>query len=73
VHSFTEKLTPPNQRERERWRCFGYEGFTGESDFPSRRVCQLRASDSMTLVIPPWCGLIGKLDRQAETAQPAMA
>jgi ferredoxin len=73
VLSPTDKLTPPNQRERDRWRYFGYEGFTGEPDSPIRLACQLKAKGNVTLVIPPWCGLIGKLDEQTEMAQAATA
>lgn len=73
VLSPTEKITPPNQREQDRWRYFGYEGFTGTGDSPIRLACQLKATGNVTLVIPPWCGLIGKLDEPAETAQAASA
>lgn len=73
VLSPTEKLSPPNQRERDRWRYFGYEGFTGEADSPIRLACQLKARGNATLVVPPWCGLIGKLDAPEETASAASA
>ena len=68
VLSDTAKISPPNQREIDRWRYFGYEGFTGEKDSPIRLACQLRASGNMTLVIPPWNGLIGKLDEKEKSA-----
>jgi ferredoxin len=73
VLSPADKITPPNQRERDRWRYFGYEGFTGEPDSPIRLACQMKAMGNVTLVIPPWCGLIGKLDEQEEIAQAATA
>jgi ferredoxin len=68
VLSDTGKITPPNQREIDRWRYFGYEGFTGDKDSPIRLACQLRASGNVTLVIPPWNGLIGKLDEKEKSA-----
>jgi ferredoxin len=68
VLSDTGKISPPNQREIERWRYFGYEGFTGDKDSPIRLACQLKASGNVTLVIPPWNGLIGKLDEKENSA-----
>ncbi|HEU0183854.1 MAG TPA: hypothetical protein VFS27_00965 [Blastocatellia bacterium] len=68
VLSDTAKISPPNQREIDRWRYFGYEGFTGDKDSPIRLACQLRVSGNVTLVIPPWNGLIGKLDEKEKTA-----
>jgi ferredoxin len=68
VLSDTGKISPPNQREIDRWRYFGYEGFTGDKDSPIRLACQLRASGNVTLVIPPWNGLIGKLDEKEKSA-----
>jgi hypothetical protein len=68
VLSDTNKISPPNQREIDRWRYFGYEGFTGDKDSPIRLACQLKASGNVTLVIPPWNGLIGKLDEKEKSA-----
>lgn len=68
VLSDTGKISPPTQREIDRWRYFGYEGFTGDNDSPIRLACQLRASGNVTLVIPPWNGLIGKLDEKEKSA-----
>lgn len=66
VLSPTEKLNPPTRRELEKWVYFGYEGFTGQPDSPIRLACQLKASGNVTIVIPPWCGMIGKLDEKAQ-------
>ncbi|HKX28862.1 MAG TPA: hypothetical protein VJ302_14285 [Blastocatellia bacterium] len=66
VLSPTEKISPPGQREHDRWVYFGYEGFTGEKDSPIRLACQLKASGNITIVIPPWHGMIGKLNGQGE-------
>ncbi len=68
VLSDTDKISPPNAREIDRWRYFGYEGFTGDKDSPIRLGCQLRASGNVTLVIPPWNGQIGKLDEKEKSA-----
>jgi len=68
VLSPTNKISPPNEREINRWRYFGYEGFTGDADSPIRLACQLRATGNVTLVIPPWNGLIGKLDEKEKGA-----
>lgn len=68
VLSDTGKTSPPNEREIERWRYFGYEGFTGDKDSPIRLGCQLKASGNVTLVIPPWNGQIGRLDEKEKTA-----
>ncbi|MCI0664452.1 MAG: (2Fe-2S)-binding protein [Acidobacteria bacterium] len=62
VLSPTEKVSPPGEREIGRWNYFGYEGFTGESDSPIRLACQIKAYGNVTIVIPPWNGMIGKLD-----------
>lgn len=64
VLSPTSKISEPNDREIGRWKYFGYEGFTGQSDSPVRLACQLRAQGNVTIVIPPWNGMIGKLDEK---------
>jgi ferredoxin len=68
VLSDTGKISPPNAREIERWRYFGYEGFTGDKDSPIRLACQLKATGNVTLAIPPWNGQIGKLDEKEKSA-----
>src|SRR5262249_45219504 len=68
VLSDTGKISPPNAREIDRWRYFGYEGFTGDEDSPIRLACQLKASRNVTRVIPPWNGQIGKLDEKEKSA-----
>ncbi|NBO64950.1 MAG: (2Fe-2S)-binding protein [Acidobacteria bacterium] len=64
VLSPTEKITEPNDREINKWKYFGYEGFTGDKNSPVRLACQLRARGNVTIVIPPWNGMIGKLDEK---------
>jgi len=68
VLSNTSKISPPNEREINRWRYFGYEGFTGDGDSPIRLACQLKATGNVTLAVPPWNGLIGKLDQKEKSA-----
>jgi len=68
VLSDPSKLSPPNDRERDRWRYFGYEGFTGKDDSPIRLACQLKAHGNVSLVIPPWNGMIGRLDETGKAA-----
>ncbi|MBO0799047.1 MAG: (2Fe-2S)-binding protein [Blastocatellia bacterium] len=67
VLSPTEKISPPSEREISRWRYFGYQGFTGGEDSPIRLACQMKAYGNVTIVIPPWNGLIGKLDEGEES------
>jgi ferredoxin len=67
VLSNTSKISAPNEREIDRWRYFGYEGFTGDKDSPIRLGCQLKASGNVTLVVPPWNGQIGKLDEKEKS------
>lgn len=66
VLSPTAKISAPNDREINRWKYFGYEGFTADADSPVRLACQLKAYGNVTLVVPPWNGLIGKLDEKGE-------
>lgn len=68
VLSEGSKLSPPNQREIDRWRYFGYEGFTGEADSPIRLACQMKALGNVSLVVSPWSGMIGKLDEKQKAA-----
>jgi ferredoxin len=62
VLSPTAKISPPGEREINKWVYFGYEGFTGEPDSPIRLACQIKAQGNVTIVIPPWNGVIGKLN-----------
>lgn len=62
------KISPPNQREIDRWIYFGYEGFTGETDSPIRLACQMKARGNVSLVLSPWNGMIGKLDEKGKSA-----
>ncbi|MBP6821167.1 MAG: (2Fe-2S)-binding protein [Acidobacteria bacterium] len=62
------KISPPNQREIDRWKYFGYEGFTGDADSPIRLACQIKAHGNVSLVVSPWNGMIGKLDEKEKAA-----
>ncbi len=65
VLSKPHKVSVPTSREITRMKEFGYDGFTGERDSPIRLACQTRALGNVSIVIPPWNGLIGRLE-QAE-------
>lgn len=67
VLSDTGKISPPNEREINRWRYFGYEGFNGKDESPVRLACQIKAYGNVTLVVPPWNGMIGKLDEKEKS------
>jgi ferredoxin len=68
VLSPTEKISPPSAREINKWEYFGYEGFTAEQNSPIRLACQIKAYGNVTIVIPPWNGMIGKLDKKDQSA-----
>jgi len=68
VLSDSSKISPPNDREKDRWRYFGYDGFTGNHDSPIRLACQIKAQGNVSLVIPPWNGMIGRLDEKEKTS-----
>jgi ferredoxin len=67
VLSPTEKISPPDERETHRWVYYGYEGFTGEKDSPIRLACQIKGYGNVTIVIPPWNGQIGELDKKEQS------
>ncbi|MFN0111246.1 MAG: 2Fe-2S iron-sulfur cluster-binding protein [Blastocatellia bacterium] len=71
VLSDSSKISPPNQREIDRWRYFGYEGFTAEADSPVRLACQMKAQGNVSLVVSPWSGMLGKLDEKEKVASAA--
>jgi ferredoxin len=68
VLSPTEKISQPSEREINKWPYFGYEGFTAVQDSPIRLACQIKAHGNVTIVIPPWNGMIGKLDEKDKSA-----
>ncbi len=61
VLSESHKLAPPAPREITKMSDFGYAGFNGQPDSPIRLACQSRARGNVSIVIPPWNGIIGKL------------
>ncbi len=64
ILSPTEKLSEPTTREVKKMKEFGYRGFTPDRSSIIRLACQTRALGNVTIVIPPWCGVIGKLYEQ---------
>lgn len=69
VLSDPEKISAPNAREIEKMNdVFCYPGFTGEQDSPIRLACQVRCQGNVSIVIPPWNGLLRKLEKREESA-----
>lgn len=62
-----EKLSEVAPLERRRIRDFGYID-TDESRPLIRLACQAQAFGNVTLVIPPWNGVFGKLRRESQSA-----
>jgi ferredoxin len=61
VLSDTAKLSEPGEREITRMKECGYAGFTPERGSLIRLACQTQGHGNVTVVIPPWNGVIGKL------------
>jgi len=55
-----EKLSPVEPLERKRLGVFGYAETEGERPIV-RLACQARAFGAVSIVIPPWNGIIGRL------------
>jgi len=56
-----EKLSPVNSREEgHRMKVFGYSNTDGERPIV-RLACQAKAFGAVSIVIPPWNGIFGKL------------
>ena len=56
-----EKLSPVNSREEgHRMKVFGYSNTDGERPLV-RLACQAKAFGAVSIVIPPWNGIFGKL------------
>ncbi|MBS1812762.1 MAG: hypothetical protein JST84_31635 [Acidobacteria bacterium] len=69
VLSDPSKLSPPAAREIDKAQnVFCYDGFTGEKDSPIRMACQVKCYGNVSIVIPPWHGLLRKLKNQSYIA-----
>ncbi|MFN7928576.1 MAG: hypothetical protein U0Y68_11625 [Blastocatellia bacterium] len=69
VLSNPAKLSPPAAREIDKaTTVFGYDGFTGEKDSPIRMACQVKCYGNVSIVIPPWHGLLRKLKQPQQLA-----
>jgi ferredoxin len=65
VLSDASKVSAPNAREIEKMNeVFCYPGFTDKADSPIRLACQMRCHGNVSIVIPPWNGLLRKLSHQ---------
>jgi ferredoxin len=59
-----QKLTPIEPFEAQALQTFGYSALEGAQPL-IRLACQARASGNVTIVIPPWQGIVGKLQGMA--------
>jgi ferredoxin len=55
------KLSPVEKHEAVRMKVFGYADIREGSQPPIRLACQARAMGAVTIVIPPWNGIISRL------------
>ena len=55
------KLTPVEKHEAVRMKVFGYADIREGTQPPIRLACQARATGNITIVIPPWNGIISRL------------
>lgn len=60
----TERLSEPADLEIHRMKDFGYSGFTPDKDSIIRLACQTKCYGNVSIVIPPWNGVVGKLNLQ---------
>lgn len=69
VLSDTSKLSAPAAREIDKvTNVFAYEGFTEDKDSPIRMACQVKCYGNVSIVIPPWHGVLQKLKRMQTSA-----
>lgn len=69
VLSDPSKISPPAAREIDKASTvFCYDGFTGEKDSPIRMACQVKCYGNVSIVIPPWHGVLWKLKRKSQAA-----
>lgn len=57
-----ENLGEPTELEVKKMKEFGYPGFSPSKDSMIRLACQARCFGNASIVIPPWNGVIGKLN-----------
>jgi ferredoxin len=67
-----EKLCEPTALEvRKMAEYFGYPGFTPNKDSIIRLACQAKCYGNVTIVIPPWNGILGKLNVSSQDGKGA--
>jgi len=66
ILSDTSKLSEPGEREVKKMKEFGYSGFTADRDSVVRLACQTKCYGNVSIVIPPWNGIIGSLNRSED-------
>lgn len=68
VLSDAAKVSAPARLETDKMNSvFCYPGFNAAPDSPVRLACQTRAHGNVSIVIPPWNGLLWKLKKLEET------
>ena len=70
ILSDPSRLSEPTPREVDKMADFGYSGFTGEQSSPIRLACQTRGHGNVSIVVPPWNGVLEKLDEQSRPSNP---
>ena len=68
ILSPTSKLSEPAEREIKKMKEFGYRGFSPDQGSVIRLACQTKCYGNVSIVIPPWNGVIGKLDKEEQVA-----
>jgi ferredoxin len=61
ILSDPRRLSEPGEREIKKVAECGYGGFTPDATSITRLACQTRVHGNVTIVIPPWNGIIGRL------------
>ncbi|HWQ36473.1 MAG TPA: 2Fe-2S iron-sulfur cluster-binding protein [Blastocatellia bacterium] len=68
VLSDASKVSAPTRLETDKMNSvFCYPGFNAAPDSPIRLACQTRAHGNVSIVIPPWNGLLWRLKKIEET------
>jgi ferredoxin len=61
ILSDPRRLSEPGEREIRKVAECGYGGFTPDATSITRLACQTKVHGNVTIVIPPWNGMIGRL------------
>jgi ferredoxin len=64
ILSDTRKLSEPGEREVRRMEECAYAGFVPDQSSLIRLACQTKCHGNVSIVIPPWNGVLGRLNQQ---------